>query len=1093
MNGKTLLLFAALLAVISLSSVAQEPGVLPKKKSPNILFDTKLPAPDTSLPINRSLDIDHLNSPEPKITKGDIESVKKNLKYQRMRSHEKINGELKSSSSTISNTNARRRDCVLSDFQLIRDINALAESNPNNLIDNYKDLFNNFHFDSASYGVVNDVAYFVADDGLHGMELWRSDGTGGGTYLVKDLETGIASSFIFNITGLNGKIYFSAITSSGSGVWVSDGTAAGTELLATVGNATNFFAAGDFVYFIADGLSTWTSIWKTDGSMEGTTQIIEIGDRGFGGEQITLPTIVNGLLYFTFLDYETLGWQIWRSDFTNANTYHVGPAFPLLDAEGNFAPFTPAQLTGYHDKLYFSADDGTGRKLWVSDGTEGGTMLAPGNNGILIGADYIGMRFPILNDAMFIPGSTNGLYRYDASIAGLVKLQDFTTDGTSAVIVPSEMQVSKNYLYFKVISQQNGLHDELWSTRGTIASTKLVYKLRSGESISHLYNGAGTFYFVKRDKYFGTELWRTITTYYGSFPILVSDVFRGSTSSYPANLTAIRGKLMFTAADEKKGNELFITSGNIFQTALVKDINTTSTSTSEAGFNPFNTSGYRGMTSLGKDLIFTARERVHGSEIYISDGTKDGTKLLHDVITGESGIFVRNFLSKNDAVYFQGEAGNSSAIYKTNGRKDGLVKITADYPNIQSFSVADNGVVFYTTYNSILARYEVRSSASGAIILCSSVYIRDYLNTVGNIAVFVAGDDAHGYELWKSNGTQAGTALVKDINPGPGNSIPAGLYLFNESLYFAAVDADGANPSFWKTNGTRSGTIKLKDIDPFYGFTVASTADFFARSKRMLYFSAVDYTNSEGTVLWKTDGTVAGTRKVKDINPTSGTPTLGPSFLTDVDGTLFFVSDDGINGRELWKSDGTTKGTKLVKDITPGAASSNMVELTSFDGRLFFRYFEGNGRTLWSSDGTEDGTNAVPGIDLLNVAAIFPTKEKLFACGYNLKYGAELYAGGSCYKKMTIAIASPAVVNADVRFDASVYPNPALSNSILSLTGDVQNVIITITDLNGKKVWQNNIFNSNVVMLPTQNLVAGMYLITATNGKEIKTLKLIKE
>src|SRR4029078_5995218 len=93
-------------------------------------------------------------------------------------------------------------------------------------------------------------------------------------------------------------------------------------------------------------------------------------------------------------------------------------------------------------------------------------------------------------------------------------------------------------LYFKVTSVIGGLHDELWSSGGDKASTQLIKKFIADETISNLYDGTGTLYFVKHDKTFGTELWKLLNTPFGSFPIPESDVFRGPTGSYPSFLTA---------------------------------------------------------------------------------------------------------------------------------------------------------------------------------------------------------------------------------------------------------------------------------------------------------------------------------------------------------------------------------------------------------------------------------------------------------------------------------------------------------------------------------------------------------------------------
>src|SRR5262245_12087861 len=142
---------------------------------------------------------------------------------------------------------------------------------------------------------------------------------------------------------------------------------------------------------------------------------------------------------------------------------------------------------------------------------------------------------------------------------------------------------------------------------------------------------------------------------------------------------------------------------------------------------------------------------------------------------------------------------------------------------------------------------------------------------VGSLAYFTADDGVHGVELWKSDGTAAGTTLVKDINSGSSNNYPAPSNLTN-------------------VNGT-------------------------------LFFSAVTVTT--GWELWKSDGTAAGTVMVKDINlGSSSGDSSWPSSLTNVNGTLFFTAWNGTTSMELWKSDGTTAGTVMVKDIRPGDGGS---------------------------------------------------------------------------------------------------------------------------------------------------------------------------
>src|SRR5262249_23258823 len=127
-----------------------------------------------------------------------------------------------------------------------------------------------------------------------------------------------------------------------------------------------------------------------------------------------------------------------------------------------------------------------------------------------------------------------------------------------------------------------------------------------------------------------------------------------------------------------------------------------------------------------------------------------------------------------------------------------------------------------------------------------------------------------------------------------------------------------------------------------------------------------------GGELWMSDGTEAGTTVVSSV--------AAVSKLVNVNGTLFFAGDDGVNGAELWKSDGTTAGTTLVADLYPGGSSSYVGQypwgywqytpysswpgnLTNVNGTLLFTADDGNGSELWRSDGTAAGTVMVKDIN----------------------------------------------------------------------------------------------------------------------------------
>ncbi|GAA3524640.1 ELWxxDGT repeat protein [Nocardioides daeguensis] len=290
---------------------------------------------------------------------------------------------------------------------------------------------------------------------------------------------------------------------------------------------------------------------------------------------------------------------------------------------------------------------------------------------------------------------------------------------------------------------------------------------------------------------------------------------------------------------------------------------------------------------------------------------------------------------------------------------------------------------------------------------------------LGNTVYFAATTDAGGAELWKSDGTSAGTLLVKDIYPGtstdtytddegvehtytyPNSSGPTGFVALGGSVYFSAYDPTHGR-ELWRTDGTPNGTQLVKDINPgssgsMYGYGgydyAGNSGDLFAVVGNTLYFAARD--EDHGQELWQSDGTAAGTVLVQDISPGSTTETYtddqgvehtytypNSSSLGDISAagtTLFFSNWDETRGRELWKSDGTANGTAFVKDIYPGTSTYTYTDgqgvehtetsvndsspsplATTASGTFYFSATDGDhGRELWKSNGTAGGTQLV--------------------------------------------------------------------------------------------------------------------------------------
>ena len=971
-------------------------------------------------------------------------------------------------------------------FHLTADINPLAESDPGNI---------GFYISPLDwvYPVVNNVSYSEADDGIHGRELLRSDGTAAGTWLVKDINPGEASTLIRNMIAINGKVYFSASTDGYVyHPWVTNGTEAGTQMLDGINGGWSysphqFIEVNNAVYFIADGIAYRTAIWQTDGSALGTSIVTDIYSIDFYGFDIEQATAANGLLFFTFFS-ASYGRQVWRSDGTAAGTFIVKNV-NIYDFNFN----VPMQLTAYNNKLYFSADDGTGRKLWVSDGTDAGTTYAPGNNDILMQTDYLQFDhtqpFPVLNNVLYLSGYTyadgNGLYKYDAPTNdGLVLVKDITPTADPMFIVPGESRVVNNTLFMKVISSIADWHDELWSTSGDAAGTKLVKSFAGepGAFMISLKNGYGTLYFVKYDAVYGGELWKSDGSTAGT--VIVKDINAGPKTSQPWYITECNGKVLFSLHEAKTGAELWSTDGSAANTVLVKDINTTSSFSSYAG------TFYNGIIATKNGVLFGAFEPGTGGELYRSDGNTNGTELLNEITPGEGWSYPNSFINKKGSYYFIADNAVGTAIYKTDGTKNGLKKIVFDINrdiySVAKFDIADNGKPFYMLYNKFTGGYELWTSdgtAAGTIILSAFVSYNPTMVTCGNNAFFSAGDFTYGYELWKSDGTVAGTTMVKDINVGADGSYPYSFVSYNGSIYFGAYD-NSYITTLWKSDGTAAGTFMLANVQLPYTFKNDGLNQYVCISNNTLYLSVFSNETFEGR-LWKTNGTAAGTKLAS--------PDLFyPYNLSDVDGTLFFNAYNVSFEGGLWKLRPNETNPQLIK---PGVFIQYPAGAC---GKLYFV----NNDVLWSSDGTNAGTNPVndPFLSGLNsLSNLTGSNNKLFFSANSYQTGFELFVGNACSSSSDALVAqraAPAVSQADDEIiQLSIYPNPAK---------DVMNVIfhrqstatikITITDITGKLLLHKNVparNGNNAVPISIKSLPPGSYFIKLS-GYENQVKQFVK-
>jgi ELWxxDGT repeat protein len=789
---------------------------------------------------------------------------------------------------------------------LIQDIN-LADTQPRNLVDADGTMF-----------------FTVADSGSSsGMSLYKSDGTVAGTALVEDFPYDSVS----NLTAIGSNVYFT----TGGELWKSDGTPAGTGIVKDIAPGAlralpaNLTAVGSTLYFTAfSHAATSSELWKSDGTEAGTVLVKTLAVDGIPySPSVGNFTAVGSSLYFT-TDQTT---SLWKSDGTESGTVRIDAA----DLNGNDFVLSP---TAVGDRLYFIlADKSTyAERLWVTDGTDTGTTLVQDFSGDGGGYSSGLLKLTAVGSTLFFAGSdsTHGieLWKSDGTAAGTTIVADLGPGMGSAD--PSYLTAVGSTLFFSGTDSNGAKH--LYKSDGTPDGTTAVHDLNYNANqnfdlpfAKHFAAQGGFLYFGYDDPATGPELYRTD----GTTTTLVKDVLPGVDGSMPQDPTAGGGLVYFIGHGVPGSNQLLRTDGTADGTFAV------------ASFTPARTADsmrYQVLTvgnapvGLDGKSIFLADDGVHGTELWATDGTAAGTFMLRDINPGgdivpSSPILLGDVLYFGVGVGLDGSGLNASlaGLWRTDGTTAGTTMVKSFAGGISAGY--NKGVTNLTVFDGEL--------------------------------FFVADDGTNGGALWKSDGTEDGTVLVKDVNPSTLNaSGPMQLTVAGSTLYFSGND--GANGvSLWKSDGTAEGTSLVKVINPVkrMDFLYSGLHDLTAVGSN-LFFSGSD--GADGSALWRSDGTAEGTVIVKELTPAGNGQydfLGGPSSLTAVGSNLYFVFDDGIHGKELWSSDGTADGTVMLKDINPGSGSSAPAHLTAFGSKLIFTADDGiHGQEFWASDGTPAGT-----------------------------------------------------------------------------------------------------------------------------------------
>jgi ELWxxDGT repeat protein len=263
------------------------------------------------------------------------------------------------------------------------------------------------------------------------------------------------------------------------------------------------------------------------------------------------------------------------------------------------------------------------------------------------------------------------LWRIDQA-GNLLRLTDINPlSGSSAIDIWGE---SNGTLYFT--ANNNIGFAGLWKTDGN-SITQLPSASGAFTGVNSALNAGGTLYIAGTTTTTGTELFKTFG---GSTPVLVKDIFGGSNSSSPQNLTDMNGTIFFSATTSAAGRELWKTDGTDPGTVLVKDIAPGS----------FDSSNPQNMAAANGILYFNATLTTTGAELWRSDGTAAGTYLLKDIFTGTipgsipltgNSSAPSRLYANGGFVYFAADDGvNGRELWRTDGTPDGTILYADLYP-----------------------------------------------------------------------------------------------------------------------------------------------------------------------------------------------------------------------------------------------------------------------------------------------------------------------------------------------------------------------------------------------------------------------------
>lgn len=818
-------------------------------------------------------------------------------------------------------------------ISLLRDINqggATTGANPNNFV------------------TMGSFIYYSANDGVRGVELWRTDGTPGGTAMVKDINPG-DSSYPDYMVVVGSTLYFTASDGeNGFELWKSDGTAAGTvmvdDIYAGFGDSYPSYTVAigsTALYFSAEHPDYGNELFKLDIATNTVSLVSDI-NVGTPGSYPYLLTYTTGTTIYFNADDGNTGSELWKSDGSGAGTTRIKDIWS--GPNGSYPDYITV-VSG--STVIFNADDGTnGPELWMTNGTSVGTTMTSNINATAGEGSYP-YSFKVFGSFIYFTADngTNGPELWRTNLSGTSATMFEINTGVDGSY-PDGFTIYNSTMFFSAYDASNGY--ELWRTTAGGTPTQTIFNAGTASGSP---NGFIVFnsllWFTATQASTGAELWR----YNGSI-FSITEIVNGATGGNPRGYTPLGSNLIFTATDGS-GYEVWKHNGTTASVVL-------DALSGSGGSNP-NTFVYN-----GAGITYFVADDGTGNEVWKTDGTPVGTVKLKDINAAAAGSSPSNLTMVGSTLYFRANDGADVELWKSDGTTAGTVKLdihltgSSNPTNFFAFS-ATTLFVSATNGTSGAELFKVVNGGTPTLVADwnagTASSSPNSFALMGGFAYFSATTAATGSELFRTNGTSI--TVVKDIVNGTTGTGPRLLTTLGTYVYFscAATLGNSANQELWRTDGTDAGTVLVKETRD--GVLTGNPQNLTVYNNR-LYFTANDGVN--GTELWKHDPTLPiadanSTILFKNINP--GSLSSSPSNFYIFGGKLYFRASTPTSGSEPWVTDGTAVNTTLFKEIGPGPSSGGFSYPVTVGSAMYFVGKDNTGSNVWVTDGRACGTFAL--------------------------------------------------------------------------------------------------------------------------------------